>query len=254
MSSDFQGKTVLITGGSGSIGLALSFYFQAAGACVWILDIQAPVDPDGRLNFMACDVSNPDSVNHAIQQLSHKLASIDILVVSAGIHVLASLEATSPDILQQVMGVNTLGAYYVLQAVLPKMMAQAYGRVVLMSSEQALVGRPLGSAYGMSKAALIHLAKSCSAEYSAHNVLINCVCPASVSHTRMTEVALAYFSDQSGESIATWLERFQAEQVTGAMVDLSELLETVHFLCSPRIRSITGQAVVLDGGLTEVRL
>ncbi len=244
MANRFTNQVVVVTGGARGIGLAIAEYFTQEGAKVWVLDLQS-AEP--------CDVSNPAQVQQGIGRIIQRHGRIDILIANAGVQLLSSIEHTPPEALQQVFATNVFGAYYCVQAVLPIMRQQHYGRILLMGSEQGLIGRSLGTAYGMSKAALIQLAKAASTEIVGDNILINALCPSTVADTGLTHYAAAYFAKQWNLSAAETLQRFAQEQLTGKLVSLQEVTRWVGQLCSAENQSITGSAIMLDGGMSVTR-
>ena len=245
MANRFNDQVVVVTGGAEGIGQAIATYFKQEGARVCVLDHK--IKP-------SCDVADPVQVQQAVAEIVAQHQRIDVLVANAGIQLLSSLEQTSAAALQQLFATNVFGVFYSVQAVLPIMRQQRYGRIVLMSSEQGLIGRSLGAAYGMSKAALIQLAKCASTEMAAHNILINALCPSTVADTGLTRYAAEYFAKEWNLSIEATLKRFAQEQLTGKLISLQEVTYWVSQLCARENQSMTGAAVILDGGVSVTKL
>lgn len=243
--SDFSGQTVVISGVAGGVGTALAEFFSAQGAEVIGIDVRQPDIVTGQ--FHQADVGDAD----AIAAIFSSIKKIDILVANAGVHLLAHVNDTTPDQLKAVFNTNTFGTYYCLQAALQKMQAQNYGRVVLMASDQALVGRDLGTAYGMSKAAVVQLAKSASADMCEFDICINALCPAVIEGTKMTEDALSHFAKEWGVDRTEAERRFAEQLPIGRMISREAVVRWAAELCA-RDCPTTGTAVVMDGGLSSL--
>ena len=253
MANRFEKQGVVITGGSHGIGLGLVKRFLSEGALVFVLDI-APIHlAHANLQYIACDVSDFNQVQRAFQKIQLEAKRIDVLVADAGVHLLKAVEETTPAELKRLFEVNVFGAFYCAQAALEMMEKQQYGRIVLMGSDQGVVGRSLGTAYGMSKAAVIQLAKSLSADVAEKGILINSICPSTVANTGMTDNAARHFSKQWALSESETLEKFAEEHLSKKLITSDEIAHWVLQLCSKDNISMTGAAIVLDGGLTTVR-
>src|SRR6188768_2654378 len=160
---EWKNKIVLITGASSGIGKATKELLISKGAIVYNLDRNKPGEEDR--NFIFCDVSKKENINSAIDQVFEKEKRIDLLFANAGVHLFATLEETSYEQLESMVGINILGVYYLLKKVVPIMKQQKRGSIVLMGSDQVFIGKASSSVYGMTKAAIGQLAKSTAIDY-----------------------------------------------------------------------------------------
>ena len=171
----FKNKAVVVTGGSSGIGLEASKLLCEEGAKVYNLDIHN--SNDNRSHFIRCDVSSYIEVQNAVKEVMNIENSINMLLANAGIHKFANIEETSIEEYQRVMSVNCAGVFYTLKEVLPKMKKQKSGSVLIMGSDQSIIGKGSSSVYGMSKGAIAQLTKSTAVDYADYNIQINCICP-----------------------------------------------------------------------------
>ncbi|MCS2151054.1 SDR family NAD(P)-dependent oxidoreductase [Scandinavium goeteborgense] len=142
-------KVCLVTGGSNGIGEAVCEKFIHSGYRVYNFDIK----PGAYGQFIECDVSLPESIKPAMNKISMSESSIDHLVISAGIHFSGTVESTTTDDFERVIGINVKGAYLSIKESLPHM-KQNGGSIVLVSSDQAFVGKKNSFAYNLSKSAV----------------------------------------------------------------------------------------------------
>lgn len=250
--TNFNDQTIIISGGTGTIGQALGKSFVNAGGHVFLLDTKPASHAISGCTFIECNVTVPEELQRSIQHIHHKTGRIDVAIANAAVYSLALIADTKAKAAENLVQTNVLGSFYFCQAILPYMQKTQFGRILLMGSEQALIGRAHSSLYGMSKAALVQFTKSCSAEYAKDNILINCLCPSTVAETDMTDQCAAYFQKQTGLSRTVQLQQFSKEQPTGKMITLDEVVFWSLQLCSTTNRSVTGQTLLLDAGLTTM--
>ncbi len=169
-------RRALVTGASGAFGTALRTALRERGWQVAGLDLRPdPADPD----VIACDVTSDASVPTAVQAALERLGGgVDALVNNAGIGGPASAGEPPSQRTRLMLDVNLLGAWRVTAASIDALV-ESHGRVVLVGSRMALLGLPLGAAYGVSKRALVAYADALRAEYGTH-VSVTCVHPAFV--------------------------------------------------------------------------
>ena len=239
-----KNKTVVITGACKGIGLACAKLFYAQGANIILLDISSDESRivDTRWHYIACDVSNSDTVKYAIQSGYQKFGRIDFLINNAGIQRYGNVTDTTEDEWDLVMNVNLKSQYLCAKHTIPYMQQQGSGVVINISSVQAFVSQQNVAAYTTAKTALLGLTRSIAVDYAPH---IRCVavCPGTID-TPMLRDALA----QSPNPDAVMQECIDMHPA-GRIGTPEEVAELILFLCSDKAGFITGQAIRVDGGL-----
>ena len=236
-------RIVLITGGMSGIGLATAEAFQKQGDAVFIVDRQetpagqAVVRSSGGKSF-AADVRDFATAKKIVAEIVSDKKRLDVLVNNAGIsrdHLLWKMSEADWD---DVLAVNLKGAFNFLHAASPVFWKQQSGKVVSVSSINALRGKMGLANYAASKAGLIALTRTMARELGAANVNVNAVAPGMI-ETPLTE-------DLPEEVLAKSWE----EAALGRLGKPQEIADVILFLCSEQARHITGQVIVVDGGQT----
>src|SRR4051794_26518755 len=242
-SLDLSGKTAFVTGSTRGIGLEIARTLHAAGASVAIVGRElerarsvASEWPD-RTAGIACDVARSDQVEAAIAAAESQLGPIDILVNNAGLTRDNILLRLTEDDWDAVLDANLKGAFHTTRAVIKGMMKRRSGRIINISSIVGLIGNKGQANYAASKAGLIGFTKSVAREYASRNILVNCIAPGFI-ETDMT----ASLPDAARASL---LE----EIALGRLGRPEDVAGTVLFLASDLAAYITGQVLVVDGGM-----
>ena len=243
--SDFSGKTVVVTGAAGTMGMAVVRAMLEEGAQVALVDVDA-LRLDSIIRFLrgatvavSCDVSDPDAVRQAHQQVESTLGPVDVLVNNAGVLSNAKAETTADDEWRRVLSINVDGAFYWSRCVLPGMKKRGWGRIVNVASLAAKTGGlTAGTAYAASKGALTSLTFSLARESAAHGVTVNAISPAYVKTPMVTE--------QLNEAQQ---RQILAQIPVGRFCEPEEFAHAVRFLASPLSGFITGEVLDLNGGL-----
>jgi 3-oxoacyl-[acyl-carrier protein] reductase len=240
---DLGGKTAFVTGSTRGIGLGIARALHAAGARVAIVGrdqakAQAVAAELGeRAAGLACDVVQADQVETAIAAAEKALGPIDILVNNAGItrdNIL--LRLTEAD-WNAVLDANLKGAFHTTRAAIKGMMKRRSGRIVNITSIVGLTGNKGQANYAASKAGLIGFTKSVAKEYASRGVLANCVAPGFI-ETDMTAAL-------PEEARATLLQGI----ALGRLGRPEDVAGAVLFLASDLSGYVTGQVLVVDGGM-----
>ncbi|MBT0587377.1 SDR family NAD(P)-dependent oxidoreductase [Alteromonas oceanisediminis] len=239
----------IITGASMGIGLAIAQQQVREGAFVFNLDQQDFCQPLENASWLPCDVSNVNQVRRLINQCAATTGRIDRLVCNAGIHLSATIEETGEAMLDKVFAVNVKGAYAAIQAVLPIMREQERGAIVLMGSDQSVVGKRSAFAYGMSKAALASMAKTTALDYAAFNIRVNAVCPGTI-ETPLFHAAIDRYVAKTGKDKKQVVRDEAAEQPLNTLGQPDDVAALTGFLLSEQARFITGSLHAVDGGYT----
>jgi 3-oxoacyl-[acyl-carrier protein] reductase len=243
ISIDLSGKTAFVTGSTRGIGLAIAQTLYAAGAGVAIVGRQVGRAQEVAANLgdraagVGCDVAREEQVTAAIAAAEAALGPIDLLVNNAGLtrdNILLRLSEQDWD---AVLEANLKGAFHTTRAVMKGMMKRRAGRIINMSSIVGLTGNKGQANYAASKAGLIGFTKSIAKEYASRNILVNCIAPGFI-ETDMT-------ASLPDEARATLLEQI----ALGRLGRPEDVAGTVLFLASDLAAYITGQVIVVDGGM-----
>lgn len=254
MNLEYQGRTAIVTGAAHGFGRAISIALAQRGAHVWAIDILADeveetrrlcVEARGRCDARTVDVSRRDSVHALVEEIGQVSGRVDTLVNNAG-GVLGQvgrpLEDVSADDWNAIFAVNVSGAFYLCQAVAPRMKAARFGRIVNISSGAGLSISLTGiQAYAAAKAALISLTRQLGHELGAWQITVNCIAPGFVRSNPNTERQWEALGADGQQALVNGI----ALKRLGTPEDIAY---GVLFLASDRAGWITGQTVAIDGG------
>jgi meso-butanediol dehydrogenase/(S,S)-butanediol dehydrogenase/diacetyl reductase len=235
-------KRVLVTGGAGGIGAATAARFLEEGSRVVVLDRDDTAlcrlerelpSLSGAIN---ADVSDPDDVARAFEELDALLGGLDVLVNNAGISIRHRFLDISPQEWRQVMAVNLDGVFFVAQQAARRMLAADSGVILNMGSTNGLTGYPYYADYNASKAGVIELTRSMALEL-APRVRVNAVCPGFI----LTPMQEAEYTPEMRQA-------FEAKVPLGKLGRPEDVAALFAFLASEDAGFITGQTFVIDGG------
>lgn len=247
------GKVVLVTGGATGLGRCIVHEFGRMGCRVafcWIPMPGRDVESYALLTEAAlshgnhevmsrrCDVRDREQVERLVAEVVERWGGIHYLVNNAGIAHDGALWRIKDADWQAVLDTNVTGAWHCMAACAPHFRQQQFGKVVNISAHQA--GRPgFGVAsYAASKAALEALTRSAAVEFGPSQVNVNAVAPGFVHTERLDALP------------ASVIERARKRSVLGRLAEPEDIASVVSFLCSESARHITGQTIVVDGGLS----
>jgi 3-oxoacyl-[acyl-carrier protein] reductase len=240
---DLTGKVALVTGGSRGIGRAIAARLHAAGAKIGIVArdqgrAQATASELGdRTVALAADVGKADEVTRAVGEVEKALGPIDILVNNAGVTRDGLLMRMSDADWDQVLEANLKGAFNTMKVVTRGMMKRRDGRVINITSVVGITGNAGQSNYAASKAGLIGLTQSVARELASRNIRVNAVAPGFID-TDMTR-------ELTEEQRKKLLEQIPLARLGSG----DDVAHAVLFLASDQASYITGQVLVVDGGM-----
>ena len=246
--SQFNGKVALITGASRGIGRAIATEMCKRGADVVLvgrdraaLDETAQHCVGERLGAVAHvitgDVADQATMDAVVAETLERFGRVDFAVANAGQSIDSLLMRLKPEVLDQMLDVNLKSAFYLCAAVTKPMMKQRSGAIVLVSSIVGLTGNAGQAAYAASKAGLLALAKSVAKELGSRNIRVNAVAPGLID-TAMTEK----LPDAAKEMLIK-------QSALGRAGKPEDVGGVVAFLCSDDAAYVTGQTIVVDGGV-----
>lgn len=228
-------RSVLVTGGSRGIGLAIARELKEAGDDVAVT-YRTGQPPEG-LFGVQCDITDSAQVDAAFKQVEEAHGPVEVLVANAGINKDQLLALMSEEDFNAVLDTNLTGAFRVAKRAVRGMMRKRSGRIILISSVVGLAGSPGQANYAASKAGLIGLTKAVAKELASRGVLCNAVAPGYI-ETEMTEAL--------NESAR---EQLMGQIALGRLGTVDDVAAVVRFLAGPGASYITGQVIVVDGGM-----
>ncbi len=243
-----ENRVALVTGGSRGIGRAICFSLAERGTTVVACArdqaaLQSLADEDrtrelpGLIDPQTLDVTDRGAIDQFVDGVSEKYERIDILVNNAGITRDGLSLTMDDDQFEEVLTTNLRSAFWLCRAVSRIMVRQRYGRIVNIGSVSGVMGNPGQANYAASKAGLIGLTKTLAKELGRRKITCNMVAPGFIA-TDMT----ATLPDKLKESVKDLVP-------VGRLGEANEVAELVAFLASDAASYITGQVLVIDGGL-----
>jgi 3-oxoacyl-[acyl-carrier protein] reductase len=228
-------RSVLVTGGSRGIGLAIARELAAAGDAVAVT-YRSGEPPEG-LFGVRCDVTSAEDVDTAFGKVEAEQGPVEVLVANAGITKDTLLAIMNEEAFTSVLDTNLTGAFRVAKRAVKGMMRKRSGRIVLVSSVVGLMGSPGQTNYAASKAGMVGFARSLARELGSRGITVNVVTPGFVD-TDMTSV----LSEERQKAITSTIP-------LGRMAQPDEVAKAVRFLASDDAAYITGAVLPVDGGL-----
>ena len=248
---NFEGKVALITGASRGIGRGIALELCKRGADVSLIgrdraaleetaQLCAGERPGAVAHVIIADVSDAAAVEGFVGETVERFGRLDFAVANAGQSVDSLLLRLKPETIEAMLSTNLKSAFYLCGAVAKPMMKARSGAIVLISSIVGLTGNAGQAAYAASKAGLLALAKSVAKELGSRNIRVNAVAPGLI-ETAMTQ----NLPEAAKEALAAQISQSALRRV-GTPKDVGGV---VAFLCSDAAAYVTGQTIVVDGGM-----
>lgn len=232
-------RTALVTGGTRGIGAAIADRLATDGLDVIVTGRNPPVVNSPNHRFYAVDFEDQQSVLDFLQVIP-KLG-IDVLVNNAGINKIAAFDQIVPEDFDRIQNVNLRVPFLICQAVLEKMRAQKWGRIVNISSVFGKISKEHRASYSASKFALDGMTAALAAEVAAQGILANCVAPGFIE----TDLTRSILGESGMAELATRVPMKRLGQP-------QEIAALVSWLVSGDNTYLTGQNIAIDGGFTRV--
>jgi gluconate 5-dehydrogenase len=247
---DLTGRVAVVTGGSKGLGQAMAAGLASAGADVVVVsrhlqDVEAVAeeltrDFGRRALGLAADVTDAESVQNMIAQVTGQFGKIDILINNAGINIRGPIDELTYEQFQQVMQVNVNGAWLCTQAVVPQMKAAGQGRIINLASTLGVVGLANRTPYTASKGAVVQMTRALGLELAPFGITCNAICPGPF----LTEMNVPIADTEEARKFivgAVALNRWgRLEEIQGAAI----------YLASDASSFVTGSLLMVDGGWT----
>lgn len=244
-----KNRVVVVTGGASGMGLGISQLFAANGHPVAMLDVQEALlqseseklrATGAEIVAIKANVANRAEIDAAYAQIRKELGPISIVIANAGISKAVDFLTMKVDIWQQMIDINLTGVFHTIQAALPDMVANKWGRIVTISSNAAQWGSSDRAHYSAAKGGVIGLTKALAREFAKYNITSNTIPP------QLVDTPLARKGAADGEVppldvIAQHIPIARA----GTPEDIANACE---FLCSDKASYITGQEINVNGG------
>src|SRR6266496_3814581 len=252
---NFNGKTVIVTGGARGIGRAIVNSFAEAGADVVISDLRCDEAKTAALNTsethhrsvvaIQTDVTKREDVERLRDETLRVFGKIDVLVNCAGWDRLLPFLKTTPDLWQKILSINFLGMVNMCHVILPHMVERKQGAIVNISSDTGLVGSFGEAIYASSKAAIMAFSKTIAREHARDNIRVNVVSPGLCDTPLIDEMRADEFTAKILGSIVNFIPMKRLGRP-------EEIAPLVVFLASNAASYITGQVYSINGGLNMV--
>ena len=249
---DLTGKVAVVTGSSRGIGRAIALRFAEQGARVVVssrkieacqavvADIEA-AHGAGQAIAVAASISSKSDLERLIAETGEKLGSVDILVCNAASNpYYGPMAGISDEQFRKILDNNIIANHWLAQFAAPGMIARKDGSIIIVSSIGGIKGSPVIGAYNVSKAADMQLARNLAVEWGEHNIRVNCIAPGLIK----TDFARALWEDPK---MAKAVEQGTPLRRIG---DPDDIAGAAVYLASAAGRYMTGQTIVVDGGVT----
>jgi 2-hydroxycyclohexanecarboxyl-CoA dehydrogenase len=230
-----DGSVAVVTGGASGIGRATAGLLHAAGARVFVADLN---EGDGPARFVRTDVTDAEAIRALEETVRAEAGPPDVLVHAAGWDEIRPFVDSDTDFIEKIVRINLLGCVEVVRAFLPGMLEAGRGRIVTVASDAGRVGSSGETVYAGAKGGVVAFTKSVARETARAGLRANCVCPGPTDTPLFASLP---------EKLRAALRRAIP---LGRLASPEEVAQAILFFASRRSEYVTGQTLSVSGGLT----
>lgn len=253
-------RNAVVTGAARGIGRGVAERLASDGLAVAVADLDSMKDEleevargierdGGSSTAVTTDVTDPEQVNALVRRVAEEFGRLDVFVANAGIARVNSLLDTSLDELDQLVRVNLYGVFNSYQAAARQMIEQGTGgKIIGAASIAAYKGFEMLGGYSVTKWGVRGLTQVAAQEWARHGITVNAYCPGIVG-TAMWDLIDQRMTEESGEERGSALKRFSEGIALGRVEEPRDVASFVSYLASPDSDYMTGQSVLIDGGI-----
>ena len=253
---EFDGKSVIVTGGALGMGGDTALEFAREGASVTVADINEEAGAravavindatDGRGLFVHADVSQASDCRRVVDEAVRAYGGVDVLFSNVGIQPADSyfnVEGTSEELWDRIIGVNLKSRFLMAKYTIPEMRKRGGGVIINNASVQGLQSMPGVPAYAASKGGDLSLTRQMALDYAAENIRVVAICPGTIDTEMVREIAR-----REGGDIEERLAEYGKSHPMGRIGTGKDIADAVLFLASEKASFITGSYFLVDGG------
>ncbi len=257
-------KVAVVTGAGQGIGRAIALRLAKDGFAIGSLDfnlVTAKETADlvaaagGTALAVQVDVSQREQVLDAVDQVVAEFGRLDVMVNNAGLGPTTPLDSITPEIYRKVFDVNVGGIYWGIQAAMkhfkartPAKTGDVVGKIINASSQAGQVGNPDLAVYGATKFAIRGITQTAARDLAKLGITVNAYCPGIV-RTPMMEGIAQKVADENGQSLEWGLQQWAKSVTLGRISEPEDVSACVSYLAGPDSDYMTGQALIIDGGM-----
>jgi len=256
LQAPLAGRHALITGAGRGIGAAVARALAAHGARLTLVgrtvatleSMVGELTSSGAQAFcVTADVGQRESLDAAFAAARARHGAVDILINNAGQAASSPITKRDDKLWNDMLAVNLSGTYFGIQAALPDMLKNKYGRIVNIASTAGMTGYAYVAAYCAAKHGVVGLTRAIAREVATRNVTVNAVCPG-YTDTDIVREAATKISKVTGRTTEEAVQVMAKSNPQGRLVKPEEVANAVAWLCLPGSDSVTGQSIVVAGG------
>jgi meso-butanediol dehydrogenase/(S,S)-butanediol dehydrogenase/diacetyl reductase len=259
-----QRKVAIVTGAGQGIGQAIAIRLAKDGFAIGSLDFNTDTAQETAAQIIAfggealpvkVDVSQRDQVFHGVDEVVARFGRLDVMINNAGLGPTTPIEDITPEIYRTVFDVNVGGTFWGIQAAVkhfkarkPAKKGDVIGKIINASSQAGQVGNPGLAVYGATKFAIRGITQTAAKDLAAIGITVNAYCPGIV-RTPMMEGIARKVAEETGKSLEWGLEQWAKNVLLGRISEPKDVAACVSYLAGPDSDYMTGQAVIIDGGM-----